>query len=85
MIPLLAMVAATRLVHLSAVDVVIIAFYFVLVLAIGWYLHAALTREKQGPAAGITLVAVSPPRVTVTVTVPQSPSPSPSPSSSPVP
>ena len=35
--------------------------------------------------AGITLVAVSPPRVTVTVTVPQSPSPSPSPSSSPVP
>jgi len=38
MIPLMAMVAATRLVHLSAVDVVIIAFYFALVLAIGWYL-----------------------------------------------
>jgi SSS family solute:Na+ symporter len=38
MIPLLGMVAATRLVHLSAVDVVIIAFYFALVLAIGWYL-----------------------------------------------
>ena len=38
MIPLMAMVAATRLVHLSAVDVVIIAFYFALVLAIGWHL-----------------------------------------------
>jgi SSS family solute:Na+ symporter len=38
MIPLLGMVAATRLVHLSVVDVVIIAFYFALVLAIGWYL-----------------------------------------------
>ena len=38
MIPLLGMVAATRLVHLSAVDLVIIAFYFALVLAIGWYL-----------------------------------------------
>jgi len=38
MIPLMAMVAATRLVHLSAVDLVIIAFYFALVLAIGWYL-----------------------------------------------
>ena len=38
MIPLMAIVAATRLVHLSAVDVVIIAFYFALVLAIGWYL-----------------------------------------------
>jgi solute:Na+ symporter, SSS family len=38
MIPVMAMVAATRLVHLSAVDVVIIAFYFALVLAIGWYL-----------------------------------------------
>ena len=38
MIPLLATVATTRLVHLSAVDVVIIAFYFALVLAIGWYL-----------------------------------------------
>jgi SSS family solute:Na+ symporter len=34
----LAFVVADRLVHLSAVDIVIIAFYFVLVLAIGWYL-----------------------------------------------
>ncbi|MFZ1136294.1 MAG: sodium:solute symporter family protein [Candidatus Korobacteraceae bacterium] len=33
-----AVFAAERLVHLSAVDVVIIAFYFALVLAIGWYL-----------------------------------------------
>ena len=36
-----------------------VTFIVVLVnAAIGWYLHAALTREKQGPAAGITLVAV---------------------------
>ena len=34
----LAFVVADRLVHLSAVDIVIIAFYFALVLAIGWYL-----------------------------------------------
>jgi solute:Na+ symporter, SSS family len=34
----LALVVADRLVHLSAVDIVIIAFYFALVLAIGWYL-----------------------------------------------
>jgi len=34
----LALVVAERLVHLSAVDIVIIAFYFALVLAIGWYL-----------------------------------------------
>src|SRR5450631_4272552 len=39
MIPLMAIVAATRLVHLSPVDVVIIAFYFALVLTIGWYLR----------------------------------------------
>jgi solute:Na+ symporter, SSS family len=34
----LALVVAERLVHLSPVDIVIIAFYFALVLAIGWYL-----------------------------------------------
>ena len=33
-----AMFVVERLVHLAAVDVVIIAFYFALVLAIGWYL-----------------------------------------------
>ncbi len=38
MIRVVPVFAAERLVHLSAVDVVIIAFYFALVLAIGWYL-----------------------------------------------
>ena len=38
MMQAVAVFAAERLVHLSAVDVVIIAFYFALVLAIGWYL-----------------------------------------------
>ena len=35
---MIAMMAAPTLVHLSAVDLVIIAFYFLLVLAIGFYL-----------------------------------------------
>src|SRR5215467_14511567 len=39
MIHAVAIVTAERLVHLSAVDVVIVAFYFALVLAIGWYLQ----------------------------------------------
>ena len=38
-----ALVVAERLVHLSPVDVVIIAFYFALVLVIGWYL-----KEQSG-------------------------------------
>src|SRR5436305_2676199 len=46
MMPAMAMdVPTTRLVHLSAVDVVIIAFYFGLVLAIGFYLRG---RAKTG-------------------------------------
>ena len=40
MMPAFAMFAETQLVHLSGVDVVIIAFYFVLVLAIGFYLKS---------------------------------------------
>ena len=39
MMPAFAMFAVTQLVHLSGVDVVIIAFYFALVLAIGFYLR----------------------------------------------
>src|SRR5881296_4171157 len=39
MMPAMAVSVATRLVHLSAVDVVIVAFYFALVLAIGMYLR----------------------------------------------
>ena len=38
MIPALALVATERLVRLSAVDLIIVVFYFVLVLAIGFYL-----------------------------------------------
>ncbi len=38
MIQSVAVFVADRLVHLAGVDVVIIAFYFALVLAIGWYL-----------------------------------------------
>ena len=38
MTQLFAALEATRLVHLSGVDLVIIAFYFVLVLGIGFYL-----------------------------------------------
>jgi hypothetical protein len=38
MTPLTAMIAVpTQLVHLSPIDLVIVAFYFALVLAIGWY------------------------------------------------
>src|SRR5437899_6589273 len=39
MMPAMAVSVATRLVHLSAVDVVIVAFYFALVLTIGMYLR----------------------------------------------
>jgi len=42
---MLAGYATARLVHLSGVDIVIIAFYFALVLSIGWYLKG---RAKTG-------------------------------------
>ena len=42
----------TRLVHLSAVDVVIIAFYFVLVLAIGFYLKSQANTGEDFFMAG---------------------------------
>ena len=57
MIPLLATVAATRLVHLSAVDVVIIAFYFALVLAIGWYLQGQSNTGEDFFMAGREMTA----------------------------
>src|SRR3981081_3514064 len=40
MTSLLTAYVATRLVHLSSVDVVIVVFYFALVLSIGWYLRS---------------------------------------------
>jgi solute:Na+ symporter, SSS family len=57
MIPLMAMVAATRLVHLSAVDVVIIAFYFALVLTIGWYLRGQSNTGEDFFMAGREMTA----------------------------
>src|SRR6516165_9709494 len=57
MIPLMSMVAAPRLVHLSAVDVVIIAFYFALVLAIGWYLQGQSNTGEDFFMAGREMTA----------------------------
>jgi solute:Na+ symporter, SSS family len=45
MTPWLAVLVATRLVRLSAVDIGIVTFYFALVLSIGWYLKG---RAKTG-------------------------------------
>jgi solute:Na+ symporter, SSS family len=45
MTPWLAVLLATRLVRLSAVDIGIVTFYFALVLSIGWYLKG---RAKTG-------------------------------------
>ncbi len=55
--PALAMYVATQLVHLSAVDVVIIAFYFVLVLAIGFYLRGRANTGEDFFMAGREMTA----------------------------
>ncbi len=47
----------TRLVHLSAIDVVIIAFYFVLVLAIGFYLKSQANTGEDFFMAGREMTA----------------------------
>jgi solute:Na+ symporter, SSS family len=57
MIPLLGVVAAARLVHLSGVDVVIIAFYFALVLVIGWYLQGQSNTGEDFFMAGREMTA----------------------------
>jgi solute:Na+ symporter, SSS family len=57
MTPLLAVFAATRLVHLSPVDAVIIAFYFILVLAIGWYLKGKAETGEDFFMAGREMTA----------------------------
>src|SRR6266849_713584 len=57
MMPALAMYVATQLVHLSAVDVVIIAFYFVLVLAIGFYLRGRANTGEDFFMAGREMTA----------------------------
>src|SRR5581483_1568743 len=57
MMPTIAAFAASRLVHLSAVDSVIIAFYFVLVLAIGWYLKGRANTGEDFFMAGREMTA----------------------------
>src|SRR3982075_3463649 len=57
MMPALAMYVATQLVHLSAVDMVIIAFYFVLVLAIGFYLRGRANTGEDFFMAGREMTA----------------------------
>jgi SSS family solute:Na+ symporter len=57
MMPLMAMFAEQRLVHLSAIDGVIIAFYFVLVLAIGFYLKGRSNTGEDFFMAGREMTA----------------------------
>ncbi len=53
----MALFQATRLVHLSPVDVVIIAFYFALVLAIGFYLKSRANTSEDFFMAGREMTA----------------------------
>src|ERR1700685_994914 len=57
MTPMLAAGVAAQLVHLSAVDVVIIAFYFALVLSIGWYLKGRSNTSEDFFMAGREMTA----------------------------
>jgi len=57
MIHVVAVFTAERLVHLSAVDVVIVAFYFALVLAIGWYLRGQSNTGEDFFMAGREMTA----------------------------
>jgi len=57
MMPAMAMFVASRLVHLSAVDVIIIAFYFVLVLGIGFYLRGRAQTGEDFFMAGREMTA----------------------------
>jgi len=57
MMPAVAMYVAPRLVHLSAVDVAIVAFYFFLVLAIGFYLKGRANTGEDFFMAGREMTA----------------------------
>ena len=57
MMPAFAMFAEKQLVHLSGVDVVIIAFYFALVLAIGFYLRGRSNTGEDFFMAGREMTA----------------------------
>ena len=54
---LLASEVPTRLVHLSAVDIVIVVFYFALVLCIGWYLRGKAQTGEDFFMAGREMTA----------------------------
>ena len=54
---LLASEVPTRLVHLSAVDIVIVVFYFALVLCIGWYLRGKAKTAEDFFMAGREMTA----------------------------
>ena len=57
MIPMSAVYVVTRLVHLSGVDIVIIAFYFALVLSIGFYLRGRANTGEDFFMAGREMTA----------------------------
>src|SRR6476660_8604321 len=57
MTPLLAMFLSKTLVHLSLVDYIIVAFYFALVLAIGWYLKGRANTGEDFFMAGREMTA----------------------------
>jgi len=57
MMPAMAMFLASRLVHLSPVDVVIIAFYFIVVLGIGFYLRGRAHTGEDFFMAGREMTA----------------------------
>ena len=57
MMTALAVFVADRLVHLSPVDVVIVVFYFVLVLAIGFYLKGQANTSEDFFMAGREMTA----------------------------
>jgi SSS family solute:Na+ symporter len=57
MTPWLAAAVPTQLVHLSAIDVVIVVFYFALVLSIGWYLKGRSNTGEDFFMAGREMTA----------------------------
>ena len=57
MTSLLTIYVATRLVHLSFVDIVIVVFYFALVLSIGWYLRGRANTGEDFFMAGREMTA----------------------------
>ena len=53
----LAIAVPARLVHLAAIDVVIVVFYFALVLSIGWYLRGRANTGEDFFMAGREMTA----------------------------